>query len=182
MVPTDLKTVGRGNRAGGGGGGGPASGPGLLLVQPGPVRHAPTASPPGGRHAIAARQGLAQSSEYDEPPDCLQHHGLSEQHLRSDGRCHHRRTRQGVSLDPSHWVIKIDEVPPGKGSLDYETFLLRISQLDQDTVLTIEHLRDVGVSGTAASPNFVYYSTDSRIIQAKNYIQRMAQRIGVVFD
>ena len=87
-----------------------------------------------------------------------------------------------VDIDRSHWVIKIDEIPPGTGTLDYETFLRRMDQVGGDTVLTIEHLRDVGVSGSVASPNLVYYNTDVEILQAKQYIEEVAGRIGVEFD
>ncbi len=87
-----------------------------------------------------------------------------------------------VSLDASHWVVKLDEVPPGTGSLDYETYLRRVSQLDPATVVTIEHLRDVGVSGSNASPDVVYYQTDSETTRAKDHILEVAQKIGVEFD
>ena len=69
-----------------------------------------------------------------------------------------------VALDPKHWVVKINEVAPGTGSLDYETLLRRMSQLDHDTVLTIEHLK-----------------TDVANVRAKNYIEGIAQSIGVKF-
>jgi sugar phosphate isomerase/epimerase len=88
-----------------------------------------------------------------------------------------------VSLDPSHWVLRIDEVPPGKGSLDYETFLRRMASLDRDVVLIIEHVRDAAISGSTKSPNYVEYSgTDFETIRAKQHIQDVAQRVGVMFD
>ena len=86
-----------------------------------------------------------------------------------------------VDVDQRHWVIKIDEIPPGTGTLDYETFLRQMDQLGGDTVLTIEHLRDIGVSGSTVSPNLVYYKTDEGILQAKEYIEQVAGRIGVKF-
>ena len=88
-----------------------------------------------------------------------------------------------VRLDPSHWVVKIDEVPPGLGTMDFETFMRRLSELDEDLVLTIEHLRDVGVAGTHASPIFVYHqNTHWEFIRAKKFIQDVAGRIGVVAE
>ena len=86
-------------------------------------------------------------------------------------------------LDPTHWVVKIDEVPPGKGTMDYETYLRRISELDPKTVLTIEHLRDVGVAGTAARPCVVYFNdTEWENLRAKKYIEAVAEKIGLSFD
>ena len=85
-----------------------------------------------------------------------------------------------VLLDEKHWVVKVDEVPPGMGTMDYETFLRRLSELDPDLVLTIEHLRDVGVSGTNVSPVYVYYrDTFWEFIRARKFIQEVALRIGV---
>ena len=87
-----------------------------------------------------------------------------------------------VDIDGEHWVIKIDEIPPGTGTLDYETFLLQMDRLEGDVVLTIEHLRDVGVSGSTVSPNLVYYNTDRETQLAKEYIEEVANRVGVKFD
>ena len=85
-----------------------------------------------------------------------------------------------VLLDEKHWVVKVDEVPPGMGTMDYETFLRRLSELDKDLVLTIEHLRDVGVAGTNVSPVYVYYQdTFWEFIRARKFIQEVAERIGV---
>ena len=44
--------------------------------------------------------------------------------------------------------------------MDYETYLRRVAELGDDVVLCIEHYRDVGVSGTVASP--VYKVTGDR--------------------
>ena len=87
-----------------------------------------------------------------------------------------------VYVDTSHWVLRIDEVPLGKGALDYETYLKRLAALGEEVVLTIEHLRDVGVSGSALAPNYVEYNTDVENTRARAYIQRVAQRIGVAID
>ena len=85
-----------------------------------------------------------------------------------------------VSLDTSHWVTKLDEVPLGMGQLDYETYLRRLDELDEDVLLTIEHYRDVGVSGTVASPVYVNYpDTDWENTRARNYIHELAQKVGV---
>lgn len=85
-----------------------------------------------------------------------------------------------VSLDTSHWVTKLDEVPLGMGQLDYETYLRRLGELDADVLLTIEHYRDVGVSGTVASPVYVNYpDTDWENTRARNYIHELAQKVGV---
>ena len=85
-----------------------------------------------------------------------------------------------VLLDESHWVVKVDEVPPGAGTMDYETFLRRLGELDPDLVLTIEHLRDVGVAGTNASPVYVTYGeTFWEFKRARMFIQEVASRGGV---
>ena len=85
-----------------------------------------------------------------------------------------------VLLDESHWVVKVDEVPPGAGTMDYETFLRRLGELDPDLVLTIEHLRDVGVAGTNASPVYVTYGeTFWEFKRARMFIQEVASRVGV---
>jgi sugar phosphate isomerase/epimerase len=86
-----------------------------------------------------------------------------------------------VYLDPSHWVLRIDEVPPGMGNLDYETFLRRMDRLNRDAVLIIEHLRDIGISGSASQqPRIVYYpGTDFENIRARRFIESVAERIGI---
>ena len=85
-----------------------------------------------------------------------------------------------VSLDTSHWVTKLDEVPLGMGRLDYETYLRRLGELDADVLFTIEHYRDVGVSGTVASPVYVNYpDTDWENTRARNYIHELAHKVGV---
>ena len=83
-------------------------------------------------------------------------------------------------MDTSHWVTKLDEVPLGMGQLDYGTYLRRLGELDADVLLTIEHYRDVGVSGTVASPVYVNYpETDWENTRARNYIHELAQKVGV---
>ncbi|MCY3761455.1 MAG: sugar phosphate isomerase/epimerase [Gemmatimonadetes bacterium] len=88
-----------------------------------------------------------------------------------------------VTIEPQHWTLRIDEVPPGAGMLDHDTFLRRLSELDPDLVLTIEHLRDVGVAGTTAIPNYVYYpDTHREIIRAREFLQSVAGRIGIPLE
>ena len=81
--------------------------------------------------------------------------------------------------DQRHLVTKIDEVPLGTGRMDYETFLRRLAELDDSVVLCIEHFRDVGVSGTAASPVYVDYQSDVENRRARDYIHDVAAAIGV---
>lgn len=59
-------------------------------------------------------------------------------------------------------VLHIDEAIPGRGNLDYKTFLRRMGVLPRDTPLIIEHL-----------------SKDEEILEAKRYIEGVAQKIGV---
>lgn len=84
-----------------------------------------------------------------------------------------------LTIDHRHWVVRIDEVPPGTGMLDYEVYLQRLDQLEGEIIFTIEHLRDIGVSGTIVSPNLVYFDTDYEMTRARDYIHRLADRIGV---
>ena len=84
-----------------------------------------------------------------------------------------------LRFDQTHWVTKIDEMPPGTGLIDYEVYLQRLDQLNGDIIFTIEHLRDIGVSGTVASPVFYYFNTDQELTRARNYIHEVAARIGV---
>ena len=84
-----------------------------------------------------------------------------------------------VRFDDTHWVTKIDEMPPGTGLIDYEVYLQRLDALDADIIFTIEHLRDIGVSGTVASPVFHYFGTDHELTRARNYIHEVAGRIGI---
>ena len=84
-----------------------------------------------------------------------------------------------LAFDNTHWVTKIDEMPPGTGLLDYEVYLRRLDELDREIILTIEHLRDIGVSGTVVSPTFFYYDTDQELTRARDYIHGVANRIGV---
>ena len=87
-----------------------------------------------------------------------------------------------LSINHRHWVTRIDEVPPGTGLLDYEVYLQRLDQLNGEIIFTIEHLRDVGVSGTVVSPNFVYFNTDNELKRARDYIHGVADRIGVAIE
>ena len=84
-----------------------------------------------------------------------------------------------LAFDNTHWVTKIDEMPPGTGLLDYEVYLRRLDELGSEIILTIEHLRDIGVSGTVVSPTFFYYDTDRELTRARDYIHGVASRIGV---
>tara|TARA_Y100000588_G_scaffold315968_1_gene344308 strand:- start:105 stop:740 length:636 start_codon:yes stop_codon:yes gene_type:complete len=89
-----------------------------------------------------------------------------------------------INLDISHWVLRLDEVPLGTGLLDYETYVKRLAELDEsrDLVFIIEHFRDVGVSGTVASPTFVYYDTDVENTRAKQFIEAVGQKVGAKFN
>ncbi|MFH1730669.1 MAG: TIM barrel protein [Planctomycetota bacterium] len=59
-------------------------------------------------------------------------------------------------------TVRLDEVRPGMGALDYETFLTELNKLDPDTPLLIEHL---------ASP--------VEFILAAAHIRGVAKRAGV---
>ena len=87
-----------------------------------------------------------------------------------------------VGLDTSHWVLRLDEVPLGTGLLDYETYLRRLEELDGNTVLIIEHYRDVGVSGATISPNYVYYDTEVENSRARKYIEAVGRRVNATFN
>ena len=85
-----------------------------------------------------------------------------------------------VFLDDRHLVTKIDEVPLGMGNLDYGTYLQRLDELGPELVFTIEHYRDVGVSGTVASPVYVDYPDgDRENSRAREFIHAVAQSVGV---
>jgi sugar phosphate isomerase/epimerase len=56
------------------------------------------------------------------------------------------------------------EVIPGRGSLDYGTYLRQVSQLPVDAPLMIEHLKGA-----------------EEYEEAKKYIQKVAAGIGVTF-
>ena len=87
-----------------------------------------------------------------------------------------------VAMDVKHWVLKLDEVPIGTGYLDYETFLRRVDQLDSEIILTIEHFRDVAVSGATISPNFAYLDTELENARARAYIEEVAARVGATIN
>ena len=87
-----------------------------------------------------------------------------------------------VSIDTRHWVLKLDEVPVGTGYLDYETFLRRIDGLDNEIILTIEHFRDVAVSGATVSPNFAYMDTELENARARAHIEEVAARVGATVN
>ena len=84
-----------------------------------------------------------------------------------------------VRFDTSHLITRIDEVPLGSGVMDYETYLWRLAELDDDLVLCVEHYRDVGVSGTVASPVYVDYGTDVENTRARNFLHDTAERLGI---
>ena len=84
-----------------------------------------------------------------------------------------------VHFDYRHLITKLDEVPLGMGGMDYETYLRGLDQLDPGVVLTIEHYRDVGVSGTVASPVYVSYPEgDRENRRAREFVEEVAQRVG----
>jgi len=62
---------------------------------------------------------------------------------------------------PNKMSAYITEVAPGKGVIDYETYLVRLSRLDWPRVLLIEHIPDEEYPG------------------AKKYIEDTAARVGV---
>jgi len=62
---------------------------------------------------------------------------------------------------PDRMSAYITEVAPGKGVLDYETYLVRLSRLDWPRSLLIEHIPDEEYAG------------------AKEYIEETAARVGV---
>lgn len=59
-------------------------------------------------------------------------------------------------------TVHIDEVPPGKGALDYGVFLTEMAKLDRDTPLMLEHMT-----------TFEEYS------EATRYVRDVAERLGV---
>ena len=82
--------------------------------------------------------------------------------------------------DPRHWVVRIDEVAPGSGTLDFATLLKRTAELERRVVLTIEHLRDVTVSGSVASPNYAEQpSGDRDNRRAREFLQEVAKQHGI---
>jgi sugar phosphate isomerase/epimerase len=75
-------------------------------------------------------------------------------HIRS---CH----AKDITL-ASKFMVHLDEVRPGLGSLDYRTFLRELNRLDRDTPLMMEHL-----------PNEEEYA------QAAQYIRAVAEEEGI---
>ena len=59
-------------------------------------------------------------------------------------------------------TVAIAEVPPGKGVLDYRTYLTRIEQLSPDTPLIIEHL-----------------ATEGEYAEVGDFIRSVAREVGV---
>ncbi|MBI3830261.1 MAG: sugar phosphate isomerase/epimerase [Planctomycetes bacterium] len=47
-------------------------------------------------------------------------------------------------------TVHLDEVPPGKGGLDYKVFLQELRKLDPDTPLMLEHMKDADEYRAAA--------------------------------
>ncbi len=62
---------------------------------------------------------------------------------------------------PDKMSAYITEVPPGRGILDYETYLVRLSRLGSPRTLLIEHIRE------------------EEYPAAKRYIEETAERVGV---
>ncbi|WP_313999428.1 TIM barrel protein [uncultured Paenibacillus sp.] len=62
----------------------------------------------------------------------------------------------------SHLTVHLDEVIPGRGMLDYRTFLTELNKLHPDTTLIIEHL-----------------STNDEYRQAADYIRQTAAELNI---
>ncbi|MGO4371983.1 sugar phosphate isomerase/epimerase family protein, partial [Paenibacillus sp. MCAF20] len=75
-------------------------------------------------------------------------------HIRN---CHAKDILLGGKL-----TVHLDEVVPGRGLLDYRTFLAELNKLHPDTTLIIEHL-----------------STNEQYLEAAQYIRRTAKDIGI---
>ena len=58
-------------------------------------------------------------------------------------------------------LVDLVEIPPGKGMLDYETYLVRLSRLKWPRTLMLEHF------------------SVSEYPAAKAYIEQTAQQVGV---
>jgi sugar phosphate isomerase/epimerase len=71
--------------------------------------------------------------------------------------CHAKDT-----LLHSKLTVRLDEVIPGQGALDYRTFLTELNKLDPDTPLIIEHL-----------------STNEEYSQAASYIRSVAAELQI---
>ena len=72
--------------------------------------------------------------------------------------CHAKDIRQG----PDPRTVSMFEVMPGRGTLDYRTYLTRIERLSPDMPLIIEHL-----------------DTEAEYAEAADYIRRVAREVGV---
>ncbi|MCC3376268.1 sugar phosphate isomerase/epimerase [Cohnella sp. REN36] len=75
-------------------------------------------------------------------------------HIRN---CHAKDIRLAGQL-----TVRLEEVVPGRGALDYRTFLRELSKLDPDTPLIIEHLQNAEECAEGAA-----------------YIRQVANEIGV---
>lgn len=71
--------------------------------------------------------------------------------------CHAKDIRLAGQL-----TVRLEEVVPGAGALDYRTFLSELDKLDPDTPLIIEHLRTEEQYGAAAA-----------------HIRRTAEELGI---
>lgn len=59
-------------------------------------------------------------------------------------------------------TVHLDEVPPGKGALDYGVFLVEMAKLDRDTPLMLEHM-----------------STEEEYTEATRFVRGVAKQVGV---
>lgn len=59
------------------------------------------------------------------------------------------------------FMVHIDEVPPGQGTLDYRVYLTELARLDPDTPLMMEHM------------------TPEQFPAAAEYIRKVAADCGV---
>ena len=87
-----------------------------------------------------------------------------------------------MDMNTRHWVLKLDEVPLGTGYVDYETYLRRVDELPREVIFTIEHFRDVAVSGSTVSPNFKYLDTESENARAREFVERTAARVDATIN
>lgn len=85
--------------------------------------------------------------------ECFQKLGA---HIKS---CH----AKDIILEP-RLTTHLNECAPGKGELDYRTYLLELSKLPDDVPLMVEHL-----------------STEQDYLDAVHYIRAVAQEVGVHF-
>jgi sugar phosphate isomerase/epimerase len=67
------------------------------------------------------------------------------------------------------WIVELNvhfaEVIPGRGEVDYRTYLSELSNLSIDTPLMLEHLK-----------------TAEEYEEGKRYLQKVAAQIGVTFS